>query len=152
MLYVLFEIGADRFLLRASEILRLTSYCRPRPVPASPAGLIGLLPFQGSAVPIVDPAMALTNATSRQLRSTRIAYCRDSKTGHVLGVILESAVETARLADSDFSVPPLSMERCRCAGDLALVDGVLAQRVEVSELASDEVWRLVANASQEATP
>lgn len=146
MLYIVFEIGSLAFLLQTQGVLRLTSYKRPRPIPSSPAGLVGLLRFEGGVVPAIDPAVALINTTSRLLRSTRVAFCKMDGSERVLGVILESALETVQLDESDFSPLPVSRERCRCAGDLATVAGRLMQRVDFTELATEEVWDLVERA------
>jgi chemotaxis-related protein WspB len=52
MLFILFQIGRDRYALSAGSIIEVLPLMNLKSVPRAPAGVAGLLNYHGTPVPI----------------------------------------------------------------------------------------------------
>lgn len=54
-LLLVVSIGARRFALPAAAVVRVLPMAAPIPLPDAPPGVVGVLPFRGALLPVVDP-------------------------------------------------------------------------------------------------
>jgi chemotaxis-related protein WspB len=108
MLFILFQIGADRYALEAAQVVEVLPLVELAPVAAAPPGVAGLLNYRGRPVLAVDLcALSRGGPASRKL-STRIILVRThSPDGahHLLGLIAEQVTQMLRKEASDFVNP-----------------------------------------------
>jgi chemotaxis-related protein WspB len=72
MLFILFQIGGDRYVLPANRIIKILPLMNLKRVPCAPSGVAGVLNFHGTPVPVVDlNEMTLGEPAARRM-STRI--------------------------------------------------------------------------------
>jgi chemotaxis-related protein WspB len=142
MLFLLFELGADRYALDAADIVEVLPLVRVKRVPRAPAGIAGLVNYRGAAVPVVDlAALALGRASAASL-GTRLVLVRYPDTDGVvrmLGLVAEHATELLRRNPAEFVPPPVDAPAARYLGPVATDDRGVIQRVTVSALLTPDV-------------
>ncbi len=105
MLFVLFQLGKDRYALEASRVVEVVPLLALKELPQAPNGVAGIFNYRGRPVPAVDLCALTLGQPARERFSTRIIIvnCPDSSgTNHLLGLIAEHATEMLRREASDF--------------------------------------------------
>lgn len=105
MLFLVFELGNDRYALDVREIATVLPLVGVKQVPKAPAAMNGLFKYRGTPVPVIDLSQLTLGRPSARRLSTRLVLVhypdRKGKT-HLLGLIAERATETARHDASEF--------------------------------------------------
>ena len=85
MLYVLFQLGKDRYALEASRVVEVVPLLTMNPIPQAPIGVAGMIVYRGQAIPAVDLCQLTLGHPARERLSTRIiiveAGGREEETG-----------------------------------------------------------------------
>ena len=137
MLFLVFDLGQDRYALDAlqvAEILPLVDITR---IPQAPPAVAGVFNYHGAPVPVVDLSqMALGRPAARRL-STRIVLVHyPDATGQrrLLGLIAERVTQTVRHEKADFVASGVSSEGASYLGPVATDERGVLQRVDVQTL------------------
>jgi len=142
MLFILFQIGRDRYALSASGIIEVLPLTNLKRVPGAPAGVAGVLNYHGTPVPVIDlNEMTLAEPAARCL-STRIilvTYPLDAQRPRALGLIAEQATNMIRRSSQDFVEAGIESEKAPYLGRVANDAGGLIQWIEVERLLTPEV-------------
>src|SRR3954468_8454666 len=104
MLFLLFELGPDRYALDAREVAEVLPLVTIKHIPQAPAAVVGIFNYRGTPVPVVDVSqLALGRPAERRL-STRIVLVHHEDDGErrLLGLIVERVTQTVRREESDF--------------------------------------------------
>lgn len=149
MVYLLFEIGADRYALEAAAIAAIEPVVRLKRIPQATAGVAGVFNYHGQPVPVVDlSAMALGSPSLQEKFSTRLVvvnYPSPDDSTRRLALLAEKATETARYKESDFQDPGVTADGAPYLGPVIRDARGLVQRVEIARLLAPEVknalWR-----------
>lgn len=141
MLYVLVQLGSDRYALPARDIVEVLPLVALKSLPGAPRGVAGLLDYRGTPVPVVDlSALALGTPAAPRV-STRLLMVRyaPARGGEqLLGLIAERTTETLQRAPEDFR--PTEVEGgARYLGPVVHDARGLIQRVEISALLTEEL-------------
>jgi chemotaxis-related protein WspB len=142
MLFILFQIGPDRYALPASEIIEVLPLMNLKRVPCAPRGVAGVLNYRGSPVPVVDlNEMMLGNPAARRLntRMILIRYPLDAEAPRVLALIAEHATSMVQLAVEAFVETGVESDDACYLGKVANDAGGLIQWIDVERLLSVEV-------------
>ena len=148
MVYLLFQIGADRYALDATGIAAVEPLVRLKRIPQAAAGVAGVVDYHGEPVPVVDlRAMALGQPAEESL-STRLVMaryrCADGQE-RLLGLLAEKATETAHYESKDFQEPGVAADGAPYLGPVVHDARGIVQRVEVARLLTpavrDVLWR-----------
>ena len=105
MLFLIFELGNDRYALdvrQIAEVLPLVSF---KQVPRAPQAMNGLFNYRGAPVPVIDLSQLTLGRPSARRLSTRLVlvhYPDHTGQTHLLGLVAERATQTARHEASDF--------------------------------------------------
>jgi chemotaxis-related protein WspB len=105
MLFLIFELGNDRYALdvrQIAEVLPLVSF---KQVPRAPQAMNGLFNYRGAPVPVIDLSQLTLGRPSARRLSTRLVlvhYPDHTGQTHLLGLVAERATQTARHDASDF--------------------------------------------------
>ena len=146
MLFLLLQIGKDRYALDTAVIREVLPMLQLKEMPRAEKGVAGAFDYRGMAAPAIDLcALALGRAAAGRL-STRIvvadyAYA-DGQTGG-LGLIAEGATETARFAAADFSEFGVATGLAPYLGPIARDPRGLIQRIEVEHVLSPSLRQLL---------
>ena len=148
MLFILFTLDSERYVIDATQVERLmplTPHSPPKTIPGAPCWVAGVLAYEGAPLPVIDlPALALGRPAA-QLMSTRVVLVRYSHAGTVrpLALLLEDATRTIRLDADAFQDAGIDMPHARYLGQLASEAGGLVQRIRIEHLLPDDVKALL---------
>jgi chemotaxis-related protein WspB len=128
MLFLLFQLGKDRYALEASRVVEVVPLLALRQLPQAPQGVAGIFNYRGRPVPAIDlGALTLGQPASERL-STRIIivnYPDGSGTDHLLGLVAEHATEMLRKEAEDFVDPGVQLGAAPYLGPI-LMEGTTA--------------------------
>lgn len=108
MLFVLFQLGEDRYALDAGRVVEVVPLLELKRLPQSPKGLAGLFNFRGRPVPAIDLCELILGHPAHENLSTRIIvvqHADERATPHLLGLIAERATGMLRKDAKDFIDP-----------------------------------------------
>lgn len=140
MLFILFQLGSDRYALPARDVAEVLPLVSMKALPGAPAGVAGLVNYRGTAVPAIDlTALTLGRPAARRV-STRLLmlkYPHPRGGERLLGVIAERATEMIAKEPGDFHPTGIASEATRYLGPVAHDPRGLIQRVDVHALLTD---------------
>jgi len=83
MLFLLFQLGNDRYALEANRIVEIVPLLCLKTIPQAPKGVAGLLVYRGRAIPALDLCDLTFGRPARERMSTRIIIVNYSEApGH----------------------------------------------------------------------
>jgi chemotaxis-related protein WspB len=142
MLFILFQIDRDRYALPASSVIEVLPLMNLKRVPGAPSGVVGVLNYHGTPVPVIDlNEMTLGEPAARRL-STRIIlvlYPLEAHHPRALGLIAEHATNMIQRSIQDFTETGVESDDARFLGKVANDAGGLIQWIEVERLLTSEV-------------
>ncbi|REG60506.1 chemotaxis-related protein WspB [Paraburkholderia sp. BL6669N2] len=148
MLFILFTLDSERYVIDATQVERLmplTPQSPPKTIPGAPSWVAGVLDHEGAPLPLIDlPALALGRPAA-QLMSTRVVLVRYPHAGttRLLALLLEGATRTIRLDVTAFHDAGLDMPHARYLGPVASEAGGLVQWIRVEHLLPDDIKALL---------
>jgi len=110
MLFLLFQIGKDRYVLEASRIVEVLPLLELKKIPGAPRGVAGMFNYRGQPVPAVDISeLALGQPAAERLSTRIIVISHPDAAGknQLLGLIAEHATEIIRRDRKEFVEPGL---------------------------------------------
>lgn len=134
MLFLLFQLGENRYALDARQVAAVLPLVNVAQIPQAPPALAGILNYRGGPVPVVDLSQVLLGRPALHRMHTRIIiahYDDGSGATHLLGLIAERATETLRREPLDFTPSGVTLPHL---GSVATDQHGLAQRVEMNQL------------------
>jgi len=99
MLFLLFQLGTDRYALEASRVVEVVPLLELKRLPQAPKGVAGMFNYRGYPVPAVDLSELTLGQPAQERLSTRIIVVKHpDATGQerLLGLVAEHATETLR--------------------------------------------------------
>ena len=105
MLFLLFQLGNDRYALEASRVVEVVPLLALKQLPQAPKGVAGIFNYRGSPVPAVDLCALTLNQPARERLSTRIIIVNlpdANGADHLVGLVAEHATEILRREPGDF--------------------------------------------------
>jgi chemotaxis-related protein WspB len=146
MLFLLFQLGRDRYALDTKRIIEVLPLVQLKLIPQAPPAVAGLFACRGETVPVVDLCqLALGRPASHSL-STRIIvvdYGGDAVRDYRLGLMAEKVTETLRRQPREFTDAGVSVEGASYLGPVTNDGAGLIQRIEVDQLLTPEVHALL---------
>ncbi|HKS06572.1 MAG TPA: chemotaxis protein CheW [Gemmatimonadaceae bacterium] len=101
---VTFAVAGDRFATDIFSVERVLRYTQPRPVPNTPAWLLGVIDYRDRVVPVLDLRARLELPTAAPTATTRVLVFEVE--GQWIGVLVDSVHEVATIARGDIEAPP----------------------------------------------
>jgi chemotaxis-related protein WspB len=105
MLYLLFQIGSERYAIEARQAVEVVPFVALREIPQSPHGVAGIFNYRGRPVPALDLSLMVSGHPSLERLSTRIIvikYADPSARMHLLGLVAEHATGMMRCDPQQF--------------------------------------------------
>lgn len=100
---VAFRIAGQDFALDIFQVERILRYEPPSPLPKAPAFLVGVLAYEGAAVPVIDLRKRLGVAAALR-DDTRTMILEGS--GSRIGVVVDSVTEVLQVPADAVTAPP----------------------------------------------
>jgi chemotaxis-related protein WspB len=127
MLALTFQVGELPLAVPAASVVEVLARCELRPLALAPPGVVGLLPFRGQLVPVVDLCLLVLERACHPLLSSRLvvlAVHEDAGT-RLFAVLAESVLD---LVPIGATVPGLRLP------DTPWLDGHLADQPGLPQL------------------
>lgn len=105
MLFLMFQLGKDRYVLDTAQVEAVLPLLAVKQLPAAPVGVAGAISYRGTPVPLIDLSVLALGRPAAPVLSTRIILLRypaEPAEPRLLGLIAERAVETLARNPSDF--------------------------------------------------
>lgn len=105
MLFLIFQLGNDRYALEASHVVEVLPLVEMKKIPGAPRGIAGVFNYRGRPVPAVDLTELTLGQPASERLSTRIIIIHhpdDTGKFRPLGLIAEHATEIIRRDKKDF--------------------------------------------------
>ena len=155
MLFLLFQLGQDRYALEARHVVEVLPLVALKSLPGALHGVAGLVDYRGAPVPVIDlNALALDTPaawrTSTRLFVVRCTFARGGD--RLLGLIVERATETMRRAPEDFRNAGMESTSARYLGPVYHDPRGLIQRVELEALLTEELCAALFPATATSSP
>jgi chemotaxis-related protein WspB len=142
MLFLLFQMGKDRYALEASRVVEVLPMLALKQLPQSPNGFAGLFNYHGRPVPVLDLCQLTIGQPAAERLSTRIILinCPDGRGGQrLLGLIAEHATEMLRRNPRDFVNPGFKSKDAPYLGPVLLDPKGAIQWIHEQHLLSEHV-------------
>ena len=153
MLFLLFQLGRDRYALDARRVVEVLPLVGVKKVPQAPRALTGLLNHRGTPVPLIDLGELMLGRPAPQLLSTRIILVRYGNAGgeRLLGLIAEKATETLQRDPQDFVPAGIQNKDATYLGPVAPDPLGFIQWIEVDSLLTPEMHEALAQPAAEGS-
>jgi chemotaxis-related protein WspB len=105
VLFLLFQLGKDRYALEAGRVLEVLPLLELKRLPGAPRGVAGIFNYRGRPVPAVDLSELTLGQAANERLSTRIIvvnYPDETGKFQPLGLIAEHATEIIRRESREF--------------------------------------------------
>lgn len=145
MLFVLFQIGQQRYVLEAKRIVEVVPYLAVTPWPQAPKGFAGIINFRGQPIPVVDLGLLAADRPASERLSTRILVVKFHATDggeRLLGLLAEQATQMLRKDPAEF-VEPTFNHPAPYLGPFVLDTKGAIHWLQPDRLLSDEVRQLL---------
>ncbi|QLF93798.1 purine-binding chemotaxis protein CheW [Pseudomonas sp. ABC1] len=146
-LYLLFQLGEDRYALDVHEVVEVLPLRRLKQVPEAPPWVAGVFEHRRRVIPVLDMSQRVLKRPAHVRNSTRLVLVRfDGRLGEaspVLGLILEHATDTLRLSPDAFQASGLEGGQAAYLGPVQPSAQGLIQRIEVASLLDDALRALL---------
>ena len=141
MLALCFNVGEQRLALPTVVIVEVLPRYELRPVALAPASVIGLLPFRGALVPVVDLCRLVLQRDCRPLLSSRMIVVSVPHGGsrRQVALLAENVLDLVPVGDT---VSGLQLADAPWLGDHLVEPPGLPQLLDPSRLLPDELAAL----------
>jgi chemotaxis-related protein WspB len=123
MLFLLFELGQDRYVLDARQVAEVLPLVGIKQIPQAPPSVAGIFNYRGAPVPVIDMSQLTLGRPAQRRLSTRIVLVHyagaDGRT-RLLGLIAERATQTVRREETDFVASGVTNEAAPYLGPVAM--------------------------------
>lgn len=146
MLFLLFQIGDDRYALEARQAVEVLPFLSLKTIPQSPRGVAGIFNYRGRPVPAVDLSAMTFGRPSRERLSTRIIvirYSDNSGQSRLLGLIAEQATGMLRRDEREFVDPGVHSRTAPYLGPVIMDDKGVIQLLRAQHLLTENVRELL---------
>ena len=143
MLFLLFCLDRDRYMLDAREIAEVLPFIDIMQIPQAPPAVAGIFRYRGTFVPAIDMSQVMLGRPARVRLHTRLIVARytdDRGAVHLLGLIAEKVTETLQREICDITASGISVPHV--AGVTTDRRG-LVQKIAVNELLPASVRNLL---------
>jgi len=123
MLFLLFQLGKDRYALEAGRVVEVAPLLSLKRLPQAPKGLAGIFNYRGQPVPAIDLCELATGKAASERLSTRIIIVKhyhENSGEQLLGLIAEHATEMLRRNPHDFVHAGVSIENAPYLGPVLM--------------------------------
>ena len=148
MLFLLFQLGDDRYALDASRVVEVLPLLNLKKIPQAPRGVAGIFVYHGQPVPAVDLSELTSGRPASEKLSTRIIlvnHADDGGKNHLLGLIAEHATEMIRRNKNDFNDPGMKLRRAPHLGPVMTDEKGVVQLIHEQKLLSANVRDFIFN-------
>ena len=150
MLFIVFQLGQDRYALDGREIVEILPLAQVKRLPHAPPGIAGLLDYHGVALPVVDLSELALGRTAVERISTRVLIVEIAN-GRRLALIAERANEMLQREPGDFAETQVAVDAAPYLGPVTRDARGIVQWIAPEKLlttaVSDALFRQIREAA-----
>lgn len=142
MLFLLFQIGRERYALETANILEVVPLLTVKQLPGAPPGVAGIINYRGRPVPVLDLSEVLAGRVAEARLSTRIVMVRmqdEHRGAQCLGLIVENATSVLRQRAESFVNPGVNLLAAPYLGPVLMDERGSIQWIHEQRLLPDAV-------------
>jgi chemotaxis-related protein WspB len=146
MLFLLFQLGQDRYALEASRVVEVLPLLTMKRLPQAPRGVVGIFNYRGQPVPAIDLSELTLGQPASERLSTRIIvmrYLDAAGATHLFGLVAERATETLRRDAREFVQAGLKIGAAPYLGPVLMDSQGPIQWINEQRLLPEPVRRLL---------
>jgi len=144
MLFLLFQLGGDRYALPVNQVIEVLPLVEIKSIPLAPPGVSGIFNYRGTPVPVIDISQMTIGRPAELKLSTRIVLVKyDELEQQVVGLLAERATQLLRRDPKEFYDPGVSVASAPYLGQVTTDGTGLIQRIELVALLSGAVKKLL---------
>jgi len=151
MLFLLFQLGKERYALPASRVVEVVPLLDLKQLPQAPRGVAGIFNYHGRPVPAVDLCDLTLGQPANECFSTRIIivnYADASGTNRLLGLIAEHVTEMLRKDVNEFLDSGVRLNEAPYLGPILMDNMSPVQWIYEQRLLPDPVRNLLFSAAE----
>ena len=154
MLFVVFQLGAHRYAIDASQVAEVLPLVAVNAIARAPEEVAGIFLYRGAPVPVVDLSQLLEGRRAERRLSTRIivVHCPIGGDTRLLGLIAEKATETIRRDAHEFVDSGVVNDQAPYLGAVAPDSRGMVQRIDIARLLSARHQALFAPPTEQEWP
>jgi chemotaxis-related protein WspB len=155
MLFLLFQLGKDRYALDASRVVEVVPLVALKQLPQAPKGVAGIFNYRGRPVPAVDLSELTFGQPARERLSTRIIiikYPGEGAADRLLGLVAEHATEMLRKDAKDFVAAGVEVSAAPYLGPVLMDSKGVVQWVHEQRLLSEPIRDLLFSTPLQLNP
>ncbi len=136
MLVLIFQASNQSYALEVSCVEEVIPYVSLRPLPGAPDGVIGLLNYRGTVIPVVDLSNWMGGSPARNRLSTRMAILRvvaDEGYFH-FALLVEGATETKPINSAAIHPLQVAEGKIPCLGGVFVTQSEMVQLIDPQKL------------------
>lgn len=140
MLFVLCQIGSNRYALPASQVVEVLPLVNLLPLPQAARGVAGVFNYHSEPIPVFDLTQVIVGQPAQFRVSTRIVLARQQiGTGEsrTVGFLAEHATATFRCAAESLVPQALASTSCPWLGPVFTDAEGMIQTLDLSRLNPD---------------
>src|SRR4051812_41962294 len=137
MLFLLFQLGKDRYALDASQVAEVLPLVNIKKLPQSPPGIAGAFSYRGTPTPVLDLSEFALGKPAQARLSTRLIlvhYPTHNGKAELLGLIAEKATETLRRDVTEFTDAGVTNDNTPYLGPVTTDSRGIIQWIELNRL------------------
>jgi chemotaxis-related protein WspB len=146
VLFLLFQLGDDRYALDARQVVEVLPLVEFKQIPQAPPAILGAFNYRGTATPLLDLSQLALGRPAQARLSTRIVvldFSDGEGRSRLLGLLAERVSETLRRDASQFQDAGVDLPEARYLGPVTTDEQGLVQWVRVEQLLSPDVRLLL---------
>ena len=143
-LYLLIRLGADRYAIDAEAVVEVLPIVRLKSIPSAPAGVVGMMSYRGSAMPVMDLNIIAFGTPTPERIMTRIVVVRyrqhdiGSETA-LFGLLIPEVLQTAHFDATGFVRVGLANARAPYLGPVLTTPEGMLQQLLIAPLLNEEL-------------
>ena len=149
VLFLLFQLGADRYAIDVHQVAEVLPMLAVKQVPQAPEAVRGVFDYRGASVPLIDLSELALGRPAQPRLSTRIivVHYPDQHGGmRLLGLLAEHVTEMMSRNAGDFHDSGVGLPHAKYLGRVASDARGLVQCIEVAHLLPVPLQELLFNA------
>ncbi len=139
MLFLIFQLGQDRYALDARELLEILPLAQIKRLPHAPTGIAGLLDYHGVLLPVIDLSALTLGRSAAERISTRMIVV-EMANGRRFALIAERANELLQREATDFTEPEVTVDAAPYLGSVTRDARGIVQWITPQKLFSPAVY------------
>lgn len=141
MLLLTFQIGNERYAVRATEVIEILPLTTIRNIPQAPDYIAGMLDYRHHILPVIDLVQLTENRPHNKVLSSRIIVMNYSLADRntAIGLIAEKVTDTIDVAANTLSDTKIKLPNASYLGEVHNESGEFIQLIEIKSILTQDV-------------